>query len=919
MNSVLRHPGGIAMLVIGHVATGGAALASQMSSGEQHDAELVTPASPSLRQSADTHAVPAPHSMRAGTIEITRIAETGDEPPGRSGATFTQLRWPSIGDSGAVAFKGDYTGVSSGNEGVYRFQGGLLERVLDDGFDFTPPGQSGASSFTGFGPPVVNHAGHVAFQGGLSFADGNQGLYVWRGSGVERQFDNNPLVPVPGQPAGSAWSTFPFTAGIIPFLSGNGRSATIARYRDAGFVEHEGVYIADPASGAVLVADESSAPPGQAAALFSLFNPFMAMNGPGDLVFIGNYAGGIGSSGIYRYDSSAGMLNRLADGSTMPSGQPVSARFLSFDQFPSMNDAGQVAFTAVYSGGSGFRGVYRAEPDGTLTTIADTSGAFPVPGHPAATFSLFGPPVMNEHGDVAFLAEFGSGPDDVGVFLATERGTVRVFDLADGVPGQPGASFTLMGSIALNASAQIAVAVRYSGVADAGDEGLYMWDGSSLERVIDESQDLFGRRPTNLDLMLGTGGSGGQDGKISALNDAGQLVFRATFEGGDTGIYLVSPDVTSCDDDGWMLTVPVSFPGNAPDTNGRGAVAAEYRIGHHEVTNTQYVEFLNAIAADDPNGVYDEVMTTSLRGGIVRTGSPGAYGYAVKPGFADKPAVGYSWLGAARFCNWMHNARPSGSQDPSTTEDGAYDMSLGPEDIVRKPDARWFLPSHDEWYKAAYFDPFSAGADAQGSQDFWLYPTRSDDAPTQAESDENGDVINPGPNVANFERGVDWNGTDCDNPSKPCGNLSTVGSAGAVSPWGCFDMGGNANEWTDTPGNTIPADPPSRPDPLPTRVARGGDFANPLPLLRSSLDIDVNLQAAAANFGIRVATRSCEPGPCAAADLAPPYAVLNFDDVLAFLGAFSTGDPSADQALPAATLNFDDVLAFLTSFAAGCE
>ena len=61
------------------------------------------------------------------------------------------------------------------------------------------------------------------------------------------------------------------------------------------------------------------------------------------------------------------------------------------------------------------------------------------------------------------------------------------------------------------------------------------------------------------------------------------------------------------------------------------------------------------------------------------------------------------------------------------------------------------------------------------------------------------------------------------------------------------------------------------------------------------------------------------PEACScAADLAPPIGVLDIDDVLAFLGAFASGDPLADLADPAGVLNIDDVLAFLTSFAAGC-
>ena len=242
-------------------------------------------------------------------------------------------------------------------------------------------------------------------------------------------------------------------------------------------------------------------------------------------------------------------------------------------------------------------------------------------------------------------------------------------------------------------------------------------------------------------------------------------------------------------------------------------------------------------------------MTDSLRGGIIRNGSPGSFSYSLKPNFSNKPASGFSWLDGARFCNWLHNGKPVGPQDPTTTEDGAYDMSLPIDQVSRRPGARFFIPINSEWYKAAYYDPFDPGADGSGTPDYWFYPTRSDTFPTQAIGDlDVGDVINPGPNVANYQRGVDWNGTDCSIPGAVCGNVSTVGSAGATCAWGAFDMGGNIYEWLEEPGRPI-AGPPI----LPTRMARGGDFANSGVLMGRNLDIDVNMQAEAANFGLRIA------------------------------------------------------------------
>jgi formylglycine-generating enzyme required for sulfatase activity len=299
-----------------------------------------------------------------------------------------------------------------------------------------------------------------------------------------------------------------------------------------------------------------------------------------------------------------------------------------------------------------------------------------------------------------------------------------------------------------------------------------------------------------------------------------------------------------------MAMAFIENAGNPNDTSGLGGVSYEYRIAIHEVTNAHYVEFLNAVAASDPNGLYAPIMTSSDRGGIERSGAPGSYTYSVKPNFDDKPANGFSWYDAARFCNWLHNGKPTGPQGPATTEDGAYDMSLPGDQIVRKP-AWYFIPTHDEWYKAAYYDPFDPGADGSGTPDYWLYPTRSDAEPVKAMANAVGDVTNPGPNVANMDKGADWNEEN--------GNVTTVGGTTSRSVWGLLDMAGNINEQTETPGTPIPPNPPDQPDPLPTRRIRGGDFSNQIILAASPayLSGSLNMLAEAANIGFRVAARHC--------------------------------------------------------------
>lgn len=220
-----------------------------------------------------------------------------------------------------------------------------------------------------------------------------------------------------------------------------------------------------------------------------------------------------------------------------------------------------------------------------------------------------------------------------------------------------------------------------------------------------------------------------------------------------------------------------------------GAVDHAYRIALHEVTNAQYAEFLNAVDPDGTNatGLYSIAMGNTVRGGIslVPSNAAGAK-YGVKPNMAHKPVNHVSWSDAARFANWMNN----GQGGAGTTESGAYDMAS--PNPVRLAGATFFLPSEDEWYKAAFFDPVNEA--------YSKYPTMSDQAPVVGQATNTGDIANPGPNVANYSCGAEWNG-EC--------NLTTVGSATSKSFYGAFDMAGNVWEWNES-------------SPIHSRGVRGG-------------------------------------------------------------------------------------------------
>ena len=88
-----------------------------------------------------------------------------------------------------------------------------------------------------------------------------------------------------------------------------------------------------------------------------------------------------------------------------------------------------------------------------------------------------------------------------------------------------------------------------------------------------------------------------------------------------------------------------------------GSVANAYQISKYEVTYAQYAEFLNAVAAADPYGLYNTNLSSVLVGGITRTGSSGSYSYSVIPGHEDRPVNYVSFFDALRFANWLSNGQ----------------------------------------------------------------------------------------------------------------------------------------------------------------------------------------------------------------------------------------------------------------------
>jgi formylglycine-generating enzyme required for sulfatase activity len=254
--------------------------------------------------------------------------------------------------------------------------------------------------------------------------------------------------------------------------------------------------------------------------------------------------------------------------------------------------------------------------------------------------------------------------------------------------------------------------------------------------------------------------------------------------------------------------VEIGDAGNADDNTGYGGVDYAYRISTYEISESMIGSY-NAL-----NG--GPVITLDNRG-------------------PNRPATSVSWNEAARFVNWLNTSsgysvaykfETGGANDNISLWTGA-DAGYDPANPFRNSNAYYFLPSEDEWYKAAYYDPNANG----GTGGYWDYATGSDTAPTA---------------VAGGSSGAVYNGQ-----SGP----ADITNAGGLSPYGTMAQNGNAWEWGES-GFTAPNDSAGE-----SRVFRGGVWNFASLSLQSSSRTNIGPTNENGSIGFRVAA---VPEPSAA-------------------------------------------------------
>lgn len=133
-----------------------------------------------------------------------------------------------------------------------------------------------------------------------------------------------------------------------------------------------------------------------------------------------------------------------------------------------------------------------------------------------------------------------------------------------------------------------------------------------------------------------------------------------------------------------------------------GGVPYDYRLSKYEISQT-------AINAATANGLV---------------------GMPVGTWVVDQPAASINWFQAAGFVNWMNTStghEQAYQLNPTLTAitmwSSADAWQDGGENLYRNKDAYYFMPSEDEWYKAAYHKNDGVTAN------YWDFPTKSNNAP----------------------------------------------------------------------------------------------------------------------------------------------------------------------------------------------
>ncbi len=216
-----------------------------------------------------------------------------------------------------------------------------------------------------------------------------------------------------------------------------------------------------------------------------------------------------------------------------------------------------------------------------------------------------------------------------------------------------------------------------------------------------------------------------------------------------------------------MDFIEIGAAGNAADNTTYGSVGYTYRMGVHEVSR----EMINAY--------------NTLSGGPTLTMNDMSFEIHT----VYSPATSISWNEAARFVNWLNTSKGFSAAYQFDTAGFNENIALWePGDAgynaanpFRNSNAHYVLPSEDEWYKAAYYDPTKSGsANASGFQGgYWDFATGSDTFPVAV------------------AMGSGWTASGTAVYAGQAGPAE-ITNAGGLSAYGTMAQTGNVFEWAES-------------------------------------------------------------------------------------------------------------------------
>ncbi len=218
---------------------------------------------------------------------------------------------------------------------------------------------------------------------------------------------------------------------------------------------------------------------------------------------------------------------------------------------------------------------------------------------------------------------------------------------------------------------------------------------------------------------------------------------------------------------------PYAGPGN---TTGRGSVSYAYRMSKLEITTAQWADFLNMALRD-----HVDLNNPRLRPAFWGASQVGGFYVANEP---MRPVIGLNWRAGAYYANWLNNGK---QESWASCQSGAYDAAMFgggnnitpyTDQLTHSPGAKFWIPTLDEWLKAAHYDPNKNGT---GQGGWWTFCYGSDSAPV------------PGaPGVGETSAGYHPGGFG--ELFIPLGAYTS-----SKSPYGLWDLSGGASEWLEEP------------------------------------------------------------------------------------------------------------------------